>query len=255
MTDDRMTMNDAATCLLGSAGEGVAISEVESAALVEQVGASAVDVAPFRSAAQLRASRENGKKSHGPKTEAGKANSRKNALKHGLSSQNPAILPPNLQLEVAAEVELFTRDLKPQNHVELRLVETAALATVRFLRLSHAEVNMAQERARAAVPNWRNARQAQVCALAKQLDAARLGATAEALAALKRTSHGCMLLSKRYGQLARAARELSRDDAGRGGFARAQEPVAEPVCAVESDRAGDCERDRAERIWTGPGGV
>lgn len=161
-----------------------------------------VDGAGFRSEARRRSARENGRKSRGPLTEAGKAASCRNALKHGLSSATPVVLPPDLTAELAAEVELFSRDLKPQNHVEQRLVETAALSCVRFLRLSHAEVNMAQGRARSAVTNWRIERRGRVRELVGALDGARGGMCAETLFALKQSSLGCRVLSRRYGRMA-----------------------------------------------------
>ena len=42
--------------------------------------------------AQIRANRENAKKSTGPRTPEGKANSSKNALKHGLLAED-AVIP------------------------------------------------------------------------------------------------------------------------------------------------------------------
>jgi hypothetical protein len=41
--------------------------------------------------AQMNANRENAKKSSGPKTDAGKANSSRNATKHGLTAANPLL--------------------------------------------------------------------------------------------------------------------------------------------------------------------
>ena len=54
---------------------------------------------------QLRANRENAKRSTGPKTAAGRARSRRNALRHGLS------LPLTLDTEMAAKADLIRQSL------------------------------------------------------------------------------------------------------------------------------------------------
>lgn len=146
-----------------------------------------------RTEAQQDASRANGGKSCGPKSAEGKAASSKNALKHGWCSTKIENLPPDLREEVQGEVLKFNRVYKPQNGVEERLVETAAICHVRFMRLSQAELMHAQARARAARSEWTTQRKNEVEALLKQL--AR-GDARSAWRALRSTAHGCKALAR-----------------------------------------------------------
>src|SRR5205823_3102764 len=63
------------------------------------------------SEARIQANRKNAQRSTGPKTASGKERSRRNALKHGLTGEG-TVLPEDLQLEVAAEVAIFSKALK-----------------------------------------------------------------------------------------------------------------------------------------------
>jgi hypothetical protein len=149
----------------------------------------------LRTEAQQHASRENGAKSSGPVTDAGKAASSKNALKHGLCSANLRNLPPDVRAEVLAEVELLCRSHKPQNHSEQRLVEIAALSAVRFLRLETAERAIAQSRVRKARRAWSEERQADVRRLLESLRKSSDNAE-ETRRALVATTHGCRALAR-----------------------------------------------------------
>jgi hypothetical protein len=148
-----------------------------------------------RTSDQQHASRENGTKSHGPITDAGKARSSANALKHGLCSANLRNLPPDVRAEVLAEVELLCRSHKPQNHSEQRLVEIAALSAVRFLRLETAERAIAQSRVRKARRAWSEERQADVRRLLESLRKSSDNAE-ESRRALVATTHGCRALAR-----------------------------------------------------------
>src|SRR5262245_57494230 len=78
-------------------------------------------------AAQIEASRRNAQKSTGPKTEAGKARARLNALKHGERARTVAlVLPQEDPRELDAKVRQWVEDLHPDNAVERELVERAA---------------------------------------------------------------------------------------------------------------------------------
>jgi hypothetical protein len=171
------------------------------------------DAAPQpRTEAQKAAARENGKKSRGPVTEEGKERSRRNALKHGYRAQSLATAPPDFAAEASAETVLFYRDRKPQNHVEQRLVEIAALSAVRFLRLETAERACAQQRVRHARRRWTEARRDEVLDLISRLK--RNDSPAPARRALRATAHGCRalarLLEKEARRLALAGTQLDR---------------------------------------------
>src|SRR3954468_19256610 len=114
--------------------------------------------------ARIQANRRNAQKSTGPKTASGKEQSRRNALKHGLTGEG-TVLPEDLQLEVAAEVAIFSKALKPNEGFERVLVDQAALASVRRTRAFAAAEAGLRRRQRDAVRDWDEARDAQVAEL------------------------------------------------------------------------------------------
>jgi hypothetical protein len=142
---------------------------------------------------QQRAARENGAKSSGPITDVGKMRSRINATKHGMRCQSVATLPSDMRAEVQAEIELLNRRYRPADHLEQRLVEMAALACVRHLRLETAERAAAQARVRGARRAWNMQRVADVAALMERLTR---NDDAAARAALVATTHGCRALAR-----------------------------------------------------------
>ncbi len=85
------------------------------------------------SEARIRANRENAKRSTGPKTEEGKAQSRRNALKHGLAGAG-VVLPDKDAAEVERRTAVYAGELMPVGEVEMALVRRAALNSVRMER-------------------------------------------------------------------------------------------------------------------------
>ena len=86
-------------------------------------------------------SRENAKKSTGPKTPEGKQASSRNALKHGYYIQTAVMPGENQEIFyqfLADHVELF----KPTNPVEFDLVESIAVTKWRLNRITSAENNL-----------------------------------------------------------------------------------------------------------------
>ena len=83
-------------------------------------------------------SRQNGQKSHGPKSPEGKARSRFNALKHGLKAKT-LVLPGEDAEEYRGRLEAWIADLQPQNDVEQTLVERAVTLTWQLERAARAE--------------------------------------------------------------------------------------------------------------------
>jgi hypothetical protein len=157
-----------------------------------------------RTAAQRDAARRNGANSRGPTTEEGKARSRGNALKHGFRGDG-TVLPEEMRTELEAEICTFVRVLKPRDEVEQRLVERAALASVRFLWIAHAEHQAVAEGRRTAIARWDAERAAERRRWAEILEPAGPGTEAtprpnpaEALAALLQTGDGCRWLSARW---------------------------------------------------------
>ena len=84
--------------------------------------------------AQMNANRENAKKSSGPKTDAGKANSSRNATKHGLTSANPLLPGEDPAGLHSLRIDLFTR-FRPVGDGEEMLVQRIAEAQWRLSRV------------------------------------------------------------------------------------------------------------------------
>jgi hypothetical protein len=94
---------------------------------------------------QIAANRANAKQSTGPKTEAGKTQSRKNAWRHGLTAKTLVIdgeNPKDLDsLRAAFEVQF-----KPQNALQFELVERLAVTAWRLRRIPAFEAALIEAR-------------------------------------------------------------------------------------------------------------
>jgi hypothetical protein len=169
-----------------------------------------------RSEAQRAASRRNGANSRGPASAAGKNRSRRNAVKHGFAGTGAA-LPEDLERELPGEIALFERQLRPANDLERRLVEQAALGSLRLMRLARAEDRRAVERVRHARERWDAAREAEITALAARLETSGFGAAESAtrpvLEALGRTAEGCDWLADAWEELIAALDDRGAWDA------------------------------------------
>ena len=77
------------------------------------------------STARAEASRQNGRKSIGPKSDEGKIRVRLNAIKHGLSAKT-FVLPGEDAAKLDARVAAWKQDVQPQTTMEDYLVERAA---------------------------------------------------------------------------------------------------------------------------------
>ncbi len=85
--------------------------------------------------------RINGAKSQGPKTEAGRAKSSQNALKHGLTALK-FVLPTEDRDEFYHLRDAYLQRFQPADPVEQRLVETLVLCDYRLRRLITIETNL-----------------------------------------------------------------------------------------------------------------
>ena len=88
--------------------------------------------------AQIRANRNNAKKSTGPRTEEGKARVSKNALKHGLLARD-TVLPGEDPAEFDIQLSALEADIQPANSLEFELVRQIADAQWRMRRLTRLE--------------------------------------------------------------------------------------------------------------------
>ncbi len=98
-------------------------------------------------------SRQNGRKSRGggPKTPEGKARSRMNALKHGMTASTP-VLPGEDLDAFRRRVADFFDAAQPRNALELAVTEQAALATWKIARGERAAAARARTALRAPRP-------------------------------------------------------------------------------------------------------
>ena len=90
------------------------------------------------SSAQLRANRDNAKKSTGPRTIAGKSVSSRNATKHGLFSKH-FFAGAEEQEKFEEAWEDLRENLRPVGPIEEGLVERLAICMLRQRRLTTAE--------------------------------------------------------------------------------------------------------------------
>ena len=99
------------------------------AALAEPIDAITT-TATGPSTARAEASRANGRRSRGPTSPEGKARSRRNGCKDGLTGEG-IVLPPDAAAEVDRREAEFARDFRPRDAVERELVRQMALGSWR----------------------------------------------------------------------------------------------------------------------------
>ena len=130
---------------------------------------------------QIEANRENARKSTGPRTEAGKAASSANALKHGLTAADSVVLPE----EDAENFEQFregvTADLAPAGALQHALAHRIAVLLWRLDRVARLEAELfahgqlAMLRSRADETLSRGTLLSRLAELPEELTEARVG--------------------------------------------------------------------------------
>jgi hypothetical protein len=93
---------------------------------------------------QQETSRQNGAKSHGPVTPEGKAQSSKNAVKHGLTAA-VVVLPHENKEEFNKLLHSYVHDFRPANQSQQDLVETLAATRWRLNRLVSLETHLFEQ--------------------------------------------------------------------------------------------------------------
>jgi hypothetical protein len=102
-----------------------------------------ISLAPARAAA----SRRNGAKSHGPRTQAGKDRSAKNALKHGLCAQKHLVADEDEQVFAAFE-ETILDELAPEGVLQKILAGRIVRAAWRLERAERIEAELFENQMR-----------------------------------------------------------------------------------------------------------
>jgi hypothetical protein len=145
------------------------------------------------STARAEASRANGRLSHGPITPEGKARSRRNGCKDGLTGAG-VILPPAGAAEVERREADFTHDFRPRTAVERELVRQMALAAWRSDELAVRIIEHDARMNAARYTNWEQDERIAAAELGR-----RLGNDPNAVVAqLQRSSTGCNWLIDRW---------------------------------------------------------
>jgi hypothetical protein len=144
-------------------------------------------------AAQQKASRQNGALSTGPVSPEGKARSAQNATRHGLTG-GPAVLPSESQEEYDAFLESTIETWRPRTIAELDLVHQMAAARWRIRRIEPMEAAILTE-----------AYERQMEAMGENADAAK--AMQRAYADVAENSKGWRNLSRHHRTLQRAYAE------------------------------------------------
>ncbi|MEP7361921.1 MAG: hypothetical protein ABI972_01590 [Acidobacteriota bacterium] len=93
------------------------------------------------SEAKLRANRENAKKSTGPRTEAGKARSARNAITHGITARDITALGEHYRA-LPELIQHFTNSWNPRNPFEAALIKRLAELQLRLDRCARMETGL-----------------------------------------------------------------------------------------------------------------
>jgi hypothetical protein len=120
--------------------------------------------------AQIRANRENAKKSCGPKTDAGKERAKLNALKHGFRAQDAEpVLPHEDPAELQAKIREWIDDYAPADAVQRELVIRAARLSWTLDRAERHEAALLSRNVRKAMLRNRAERLEAVCEYGRKL--------------------------------------------------------------------------------------
>jgi hypothetical protein len=105
------------------------------------------------SEAQIKANQANSARSTGPSTQAGKDQSRRNALKHGLTGRG-VVMPDQAAAEVDRLTEALLDEIKPAGVVGEIVIRQIATMSVRMDRMFAHETAMLARRVREALDDF-----------------------------------------------------------------------------------------------------
>jgi hypothetical protein len=156
------------------------------------------------SEARLAANRKNALLSSGPKTDEGKAISRRNGLKHGLSGEGVVVAEADAA-EIERRVEELENDMKPMSPGGVHLIRVMAAASVVMERATGQETAAIARRVRHACADHDEAMHAEADALFEGLEED----PRKNLRKLKRTPEGVDRLIEAWSDL---ADDVERDE-------------------------------------------
>src|SRR5262245_33996403 len=120
------------------------------------------------SQARIEANRRNAALSSGPKSPEGKAASRKNALKDGLTGKG-VVLPPELEPQLATRTAEWSVELQPGSEPERQMVEQMAWAQMQMQELRQREGNLVESNRRRDLALWDEQRTVAATTIAQNL--------------------------------------------------------------------------------------
>ena len=187
--------------------------------------------------AQIAANRLNATKSTGPRTEAGKAASRRNALVHGLAGEG-VVLPDEMGRELDERLADWAEQLRPAGSVEAFLVRSAATESVKYDHATRHRFATIAHRVRHAEGDWDAGRRRKVAYLVNRLAIA--SDPGPIVRALQETAEGCAWMIGQWQTL-----DAQADDSGRW-FAP---HLAMCLTLLGEQKDADASRPEARR-WT-----
>jgi hypothetical protein len=147
---------------------------------------------------QIEANRKNSLLSTGPRTEEGKEQSRRNALKHGLTGEG-VVLAEDVEEAIQERYEQWAKEFTPATPYQRFLVEQIALNSVRLSQCSGQEIYERGQLSLRASICWDDDRRL----LAEQLGQNLSKRPALVARQLERTPQGCDWLRERWEALGR----------------------------------------------------
>jgi hypothetical protein len=163
---------------------------------------------------QIAANRRNATLSTGPTTDAGKAASRRNALKHG-NAGDGTVLPDDETEKVKQRVAEWAAVVRPVSTLEAFYVAQMATESVRVERCQRDERVLLLRRAAWAESGWDEDRRH----AAEELGARLPRDPARTVGRLRQTSQGCDWLLERWHMLAQSLQEENPWDGARRALA------------------------------------
>jgi hypothetical protein len=140
------------------------------------------------------------KRGGGPRTEAGKARSRRNALKGSLRSK--VVFTPEMAARIVERTRIFTEQFKPRNDYERMLIADMAIAKAKLDRCQELTIEDYSRRVLRALNFWDDDQEARALEIARNLERQ----PERTVHALRATKKGAELMITYWAGLADAAR-------------------------------------------------